>query len=204
MFSSWHNPTQKKTDQGRNVSLEIHVNFVLYMWCYQPDAWDDWDDWDWDDSESQEKSIQHGKKWQTPYLFWDRASIGMVEQLLRMCVRVFKIRCAFFRNCLNWSLGLWSCIPGFCCSWCTRPEQRLDLRFWNWTFSFLAVLDFLVLCCGAAVILFCFLVIVWCLGEGYVEYLLKSSFSQGVIFVQNVPAVQICIHSLLHFFPIQL
>lgn len=115
MFSSWHNPTQKKTDQGRNVSLEIHVNFVLYMWCYQPDAWDDWDDWDWDDSESQEKSIQHGKKWQTPYLFWDRASIGMVEQLLRMCVRVFKIRCAFFRNCLNWSLGLWSCIPGFCC-----------------------------------------------------------------------------------------
>ena len=35
---------------------------------------------------------------------WIRTSIEMVAQLLRMCIRVFKIRCAFFRNCLNWNL----------------------------------------------------------------------------------------------------
>ena len=146
MFSSWHNPPAKKNRPRKKcVTGNTCELCAVHVMFYQPDAWDDWDD-----SESQEKSIQHGTKWQTPYVFWDRTSIGMVEDPLLEDVR----------SCLQDPLCLLSQLSQleprsvklllrFFCSWCTRPKQRLDLRFLELDFSFLAVLSFcfVLRCC---------------------------------------------------------
>ena len=71
---------------------------------------------------------------------------------LRMCVRVFKIRCAFFRNCLNWSLGLWSCILMFFWWLVYKAKTMIGFEILELdTLSFLAVLDvffcFVFRCC---------------------------------------------------------